>query len=190
MDGRPSSVAVLASLEAGAESAAQALLGALLVHETPEGRCVGRIIETEAYLGQGDPASHSACGRTARNASMFELAGTVYVYRSYGVHLCLNVVTGAAGVGEAVLLRALEPLEGLERMHARRNVQVAGKLCDGPGKLTQAFAVPLALDGTTFGAGDLAILQDERPRPAQRVLRGPRIGISKGAELSLRFRLE
>ena len=183
MDGRPSSVAVLASLEAGAESAAQALLGALLVHETPEGRCAGRIIETEAYLGQGDPASHSACGRTARNASMFERAGTVYVYRSYGVHLCLNVVTGAAGVGEAVLLRALEPLEGLERMHARRNVQVAGKL-------TQAFAVPLSLDGTTFGAGDLAILQDERTRPAQRVLRGPRIGISKGAELSLRFRLE
>jgi len=197
------------------------LLGAILVHETAQGRLSGRIIETEAYLGTGDPASHSARGRTARNASMFVAAGTIYVYRIYGVHLCLNVVTGAEGVGEAVLLRALEPLEGLDAMRERRGgvhrpggVDLKGsvdrpgrvddrKLCDGPGKLVQALGVTADYDGAPFGvaradgtlagntrgrSGELALFEGQRPRPAQRVLRGPRVGITKGAEMPLRFR--
>lgn len=139
----------------------------------------GTIIETEAYA-RDDPASHSFRGPTARNASMFGPAGHAYVYRSYGIHLCLNVV---ARPGEAVLIRALDPTTGVKAMAARRNSPM---LCNGPGRLTQALGVRLEDDGAAFDGPDLAIiLSDERPG----LLVGPRIGISRAQDFPWRFGL-
>ena len=163
---------------------ARALLGCVLVAETSAGRTAGRVVETEAYLSEGDEASHSARGRTARNAAMFGPPGTAYVYQIYGVHHCLNVVTAPEGVGEAVLLRALEPLEGLELMAERRGRGAPRELCSGPGKLVQALGVSRALDGSAFGCGALSLLAGEQV-PA--VAAGPRIGLSRARELPLRF---
>lgn len=170
---------------------ARELLGALLVRASPEGTVAGRIVETEAYLARADPASHAFRGRTARNASMFGPAGHAYVYFVYGVHHCLNVVTGEEGVGEAVLVRAVEPLEGLELLRQRRGASVRdAKLCDGPGKLAQAFAIDRADDGADLLRGDLRILVPaRRSRGRERVVVGPRVGISQAVELPLRFRL-
>jgi DNA-3-methyladenine glycosylase len=167
---------------------ARALVGVLLVHGSPEGRTVGRVVETEAYLAEGDPASHAHRGPTPRNASMFARAGTAYVFRSYGLHRCLNVVTAAAGVGEAVLLRALEPLAGLELMARRRGREGARSLCSGPGKLAQAMGVGLEHDGACLLSGDLRLhVPSAGPRP--KLAAGPRVGISKAVDLPLRFRL-
>jgi len=166
---------------------ARALLGCLLVHDAPEGRAVGRIVESEAYLAVGDPASHSHRGPTARNAAMFARAGTAYVYLIYGLHLCLNVVTARAGVGEAVLLRALEPLEGLELMAARRGTARRSELCSGPGKLAQALGVTRAHDGTDLRAGSLRLLPPAPAGAAPPVAVRPRVGITRAAGLELRF---
>lgn len=143
----------------------------------------GRIVETEAYH-QEDPASHSYAGPTARNAVMFGPPAHIYVYRSYGIHWCMNVVSGAAGEGSAVLIRALEPLAGLEIMQARRGVSEARALCSGPGKLCQALAVTRAHDGLPLDRAPFAVRQG--PAPA-RILAGPRIGITKAAEKPWRF---
>ena len=159
---------------------ARRLLSCALVHETPEGRVAGRIVETEAYLAKGDPAAHSHAGRTERNASMFLSAGRAYVYRIYGIHHCFNVVTGREGAGEAVLVRALEPLEGLDRMAEHRGRSDPRELCSGPGKLVQALH-----DGIELSRGVLRIEPLELPRP--RIEAGPRVGISKAKELDLRF---
>ncbi len=171
--------------ERGTVEVARALLGCILVREADEGRVAGRIVETEAYLSTGDAASHSARGRTLRNASMFAAPGTAYVYLIYGVHHCLNVVTAAPGVGEAVLLRALEPLEGVELMAARRGRSALAELCSGPGKLAAALDVTRAQDGVRFGASALSILPGE---PVAGVLAGPRVGLSQAKGLPLRFR--
>jgi DNA-3-methyladenine glycosylase len=139
----------------------------------------GIIIETEAYA-RDDPASHSFRGPTARNASMFGPTGHAYVYRSYGIHLCLNVV---ARPGEAVLIRALDPITGIEAMAARRN---SAMLCNGPGRLTQALGVRAEDDGTPFDGADLSItLSPDQPD----LLVGPRIGISRAQDLPWRFGL-
>ncbi len=168
----------------GAERVAERLLGATLAC----GDCSGRIIETEAYLPKNDPASHSHCGPTARNSSMFLPAGHVYVYRIYGVHLCFNVVTGAKGSGEAVLIRALEPLEGIDLMAKRRGRPALRDLCSGPGKLVQALGIELGDDGSSLDGGRVR-LACGKLRPRERVERSPRIGISKATELELRFRI-
>lgn len=137
----------------------------------------GVIIETEAY-GRDDAASHSFRGPTRRNASMFGPAGHAYVYRSYGIHLCLNVV---AGEGAAVLIRALTPLHGVELMKARRNSPL---LCNGPGRLTEALGVSIDDDGAPFDGDALAITL---PTQGPALLIGPRIGISRAQDLPWRF---
>ena len=160
----------------GACDLARALIGAeLLVRGTG-----GIVVETEAYA-RNDPASHSFRGPTARNAAMFGPPGHAYVYRSYGLHLCLNVV---GRPGEAVLIRALAPLVGLEVMRQRRP---SGPLCSGPGRLGQALDIRLADNGLPFDGTELVLRP--APVPPEKILSGPRIGISRGTELPWRFGL-
>jgi DNA-3-methyladenine glycosylase len=145
----------------------------------------GAIVEVEAY-DPDDPASHAYRGRTARNASMFGPPGHAYVYRSYGVHWCLNLVCAAEGRAEAVLVRALAPERGLEVMRARRGVLAERALCSGPGKLCQALAITRAHDGLPLDAPPFALLERDG---VPEVVSGPRIGISRGAEKPWRYGL-
>lgn len=184
------SAVLAAALRAGAEHAARSLLGATLHSDLGGVRTAGRIVETEAYLAEGDLASHSAVGETPRNRSMFGEAGLAYVYLIYGVHHCVNVVTGEAGKGEAVLIRALEPTRGHDVMRARRNGARDRLLCDGPGKLAQALGITRAADGgRLLEPGGLWLVGGEATVEEEDVLVGPRIGITKSADLPLRFRL-
>ena len=141
----------------------------------------GRIVETEAYHFQ-DPASHSFPGPTPRNAVMFGPPGRVYVYRSYGIHWCMNLVCGEAP-GSAVLLRAIEPMHGLDMMIARRGLDDPRLLCSGPGRLCQALGVTFEHNGLSVSMAPF----DLKPGPAAAVLVGPRIGISKAVEQPWRF---
>ena len=143
----------------------------------------GRIVEVEAY-DQEDPASHGYRGLTARNAVMFGPAGYAYVYRSYGIHWCLNLVCGGEGRAEAVLIRALEPTAGLDVQRRRRGVQDPLALCSGPGKLCQALAVTGDHDGLPLDVGPFRL--DERGAPPE-IRTGPRIGITRAAELPWRY---
>jgi DNA-3-methyladenine glycosylase len=143
----------------------------------------GRIVELEAY-DQEDPASHGHRGRTTRNAAMFGPPGHAYVYRSYGIHWCLNLVCGEEGVPEAVLIRALEPTRGLDLQRRRRGVEDVRALCSGPGKLCQALGVTREHDGLALDLPPFELVE-RRKIPA--IATGPRIGITRATELNWRY---
>jgi DNA-3-methyladenine glycosylase len=161
------------------EDVAADLVGCVLRH----GAAAGRIVEAESYH-QSEPACHAFVGVTPRTRVLFGAPGRAYVYRSYGIHACLNAVTESEGVGAAVLIRALEPLEGVDEMRARRGVARHEQLCSGPGKLTQALGIGLELNDTSLQDGPIRI---ERGPAVSRVVRGPRIGITKAVDLPWRF---
>jgi DNA-3-methyladenine glycosylase len=155
------------------------LIGATLLVEGTG----GRVVEVEAYDHE-DPASHGYRGRTERNASMFGPPGRAYVYRSYGIHWCLNLVCESEGVANAVLVRALEPTHGLDEMRARRSLDDPRLLCSGPGKLCQALAVTREHDGLELDRPPFEIR--ESPERVE-VVAGPRVGITRAAELPWRY---
>ncbi len=145
------------------------------------------IVETEAYE-QSDPASHSFRGMTVRNAPMFGEAGHLYVYLAYGIHFCMNVVTGRPGEGSAVLLRAARPLVGLDVMASLRSTTNERRLCSGPGRLAQAMSVDLGADGWNLSALDtpLQILRGSPPSEGS-IARGPRVGLTRATDREWRY---
>jgi DNA-3-methyladenine glycosylase len=167
---------------------APALLGTVLVSTVGGRLTAGRIVETEAYVGPDDPASHAAerIGRTRRNESMFGAPGIAYVYRIYGVHWCLNAVTDRLDFPGAVLIRALEPLDGLETMRERRRGVPDRGLTSGPGKLASALGITGDLDGHPLRAEPLLIAAGDAIAP-DAIEVGPRIGITRAADWPLRF---
>lgn len=179
--------------ERPATDVAPDLLGKLLVHD-PDGSAetlrAGRIVEVEAYCGESDPAAHSRSGPTARNSSMFGPPGHLYVYLIYGMHWCANAVCAPAGVGDAVLVRALEPIHGVPlmaslRSQSRRQTSCRD-LCSGPAKLTQALGIEGAHDGCDLTSAEGISICDDGRMPAE-VTQAARIGISRGTELPWRF---
>lgn len=179
-------------LQATATELAPRLIGHYLLALSPEGAvCGGRIVETEAYH-QDDEASHSYCGITNRNRVMFEAGGIAYVYRSYGIHWCFNVVCGSKDVGEAVLIRALEPLWGIHIMQKRRGLHVKRpiELCNGPGKLCQALGITGEDNGQELSSQGPIILAKALEEKRPKIICSTRIGISKAVEKPWRFSLK
>lgn len=163
------------------EDVARKLIGAVLLVDG----IGGRIVETEAY-DRADPASHSYSGPTPRNQAMFGLPGRAYVYRSYGIHWCLNFVCREEGHGAGVLIRAIEPLEGLDVMRQRRGLDDPRLLCSGPGKVGQALGITRELNGCRLDRPPFQVFARDRDWP---VTTGPRIGITKAMEVHWRFGL-
>jgi DNA-3-methyladenine glycosylase len=162
------------------------LLGKILWRKSPQGVTAGRIVEVEAYMGAQDPASHAYRGPTPRTQVMFGEGGFAYVYFTYGNHYCMNVVTGPAGPASAVLIRALEPLQGIELMQKRRLRQELKDLCSGPGKLAQALDIDLRQNGADLcrARSELSVREGEAP---SEIAHSPRIGITKATDLEWRF---
>jgi DNA-3-methyladenine glycosylase len=165
------------------------LLGRILVRRLGGGtRLTVRIVEAEAYQ-EDDPASHSYRGRTSRTEVMFGPPGHAYVYFTYGMHHCINVVTGSTGEGSAVLLRAAEPLEGLEEMARRRGTNDPRALCSGPGRLCQALGIDRAENGVDLVRGRELWLLEGTAAPPSSISVGSRVGITSGIERPWRFSL-
>jgi DNA-3-methyladenine glycosylase len=170
----------------GARTVARDLLGCVLVSRRGRAITAGRIVETEAYLGPEDAASHAAF-RPGSHALFYGEGGHAYVFVNYGVHHCLNAITGRRGAPGCVLIRALEPVSGLAAMARRRGISRDGKhLASGPGNLTQALGVTLRDNGVDLTTGGLTIEPPPSPRDF-RIATGPRIGITRAADLPLRF---
>ncbi len=165
---------------------ARRLIGKILVRKLGRKVLAGAIVETEAYMGSLDAASHSFRGKTKRNEAMFRRGGVCYVYFTYGNHYCMNVVTGKTGVAHAALIRALEPIAGIDDMKKRRNTEDVHNLASGPGKLTQALEIDKRLNGVSFAGNELYIV-DPRIAEKIKVLRSKRIGITKNADKLWRF---
>jgi DNA-3-methyladenine glycosylase len=161
---------------------AQDLIGCVVSHDG----AAGVIVETEAYH-ESEPASHSFVGLTERNRVLFGPPGRAYVYRSYGIHACLNAVCEPPGVGAAVLIRALEPVDGIELMRARRGLERLEDLCSGPGKLTQALDIELEDNGCELSVGPVVIAGRPRAWRDPEIAASRRIGITKAVELEWRF---
>jgi DNA-3-methyladenine glycosylase len=161
---------------------ARELIGCVVRH----GETAGRIVETESYHME-EPACHAFAGITERTRTLYGEPGRAYVYFSYGVHSLLNAVAEEEGVGAAVLIRALEPVDGVELMRQRRGLERAEGLCSGPGKLTQALGIGLSLNGTSLVDGPIELLTREPGSRTPRVVAGERIGITKAVELPWRF---
>ena len=165
---------------------ARYLIGKVIVHETRAGRLSGRIVETEAYLGPEDAASHAAF-RPSSHRLFYGPGGRAYVFLAYGLHACLNAITGAPGTPGCVLIRALEPVRGADVMALRRRLPSGSPaLTNGPAKLTQALAITLAENGADLARGRLRIAARDRPVAAA-VATGPRVGITRAADWPLRF---
>lgn len=171
--------------------AAPLLLGWRLCRRTPEGVIKLKIVETEAYH-QDDPASHSFRGRTARTVPMFEAGGRLYVYFTYGMHYCVNIVTGQKGVGEAVLLRAGEPLEGIRILQKNRGgITDTHNLANGPGKLTQALGIKdTLLSGKLLNKSSIYLELPIESVRAKDIITSPRIGVHEAAQMPWRFYLK
>jgi DNA-3-methyladenine glycosylase len=172
-------------LAVGTEELARVLIGTVLVRDSADGRVAGRVVETEAYL-IGDPASHAYIGPRQRNASMFLGPFHSYVYLIYGTNYCFNVTSEAHGEGAAVLVRALEPLDGFELMERRRRSGSIRDLCRGPGRLTQALDIDRSLDGVPL-LTDARLWLARAPRVPGAVGVSRRIGITRAAHRRLRF---
>jgi len=169
------------------EIVAREMLGTILECRTAEGTASGMIVETEAYIGEHDPACHAAVGRTKRTAPLYGRPGTSYVYFIYGVHWCFNAVTREEGLPSAVLVRAVEPLKGIDLMRARRGPKVQGlSLTNGPGKLCEALGIDGSMNGLSLQRYPLVVRARESVSDAD-VEVGPRIGITKAADWPLRF---
>ncbi len=172
-----------------AEMVAADLVGMVVVSSVGGMITQGRIVETEAYLGYDDPASHGYLHRrNARNIALFGPAGSWYVYLSYGMHWCANLVCQRSGLASAVLLRALEPVAGLETMRRRRGAVPDRELCSGPGKLCRALGISRELDGARMGRG-LVVVRRPTVSEEGRIAVSPRIGITKAVDWPLRFHL-
>lgn len=176
-------------LELDTLTVAKSLLGYTLVHESHEGITAGIIVETEAYLTD-DPACHAYRRKSLRNAPMFGEAGTIYVYQIYGMHFCVNISTNKKDIGEAVLIRALQPTEGIELMQERRNTNSLKNLCSGPGKLVQAMGIHRAMNNWQIMDSDLKIISPEIQIPENQIITTTRIGITQGADLPYRYYLK
>ena len=161
---------------------ARDLIGCVVRH----GETAGRIVETESYHME-EPACHAFAGVTERTRTLYGEPGRAYVYFSYGVHSLLNAVAEPEGVGAAVLIRALEPVDGIEVMRARRGLERAEELCSGPGKLTQALDIGLSLNASSLVDGPIELLTREPGAREPRVVTGERVGITKAVELPWRF---
>lgn len=168
---------------------ARGLLGKLFLYHHPAGLTGGRIVETEAYLGAGDPACHAARGQTARNAVMFGPPGRAYIYQIYGMYFCLNIVTEPEGIPAAVLVRALEPLYGVELMQQNCPRREQRDLCRGPARLVQALGLTKELNGVSVVTGPLRVLDDAPAALPGEIIATTRVGINQGHELPLRFYL-
>lgn len=176
-----------AFFEREAPVVARDLIGKVLVHRTPQGIRSGRIVEVEAYRGRLDPASHAFRGPTPRSAVMFGPPGHLYVYFTYGMHHCVNLVCEREGSAGAVLVRALEPLRGIDAMRRSRGTAEFARLARGPGCVTQALALDLRHDGLDLSSCEVWVASTARPAHAAPILRGPRIGIRVGVERRWRF---
>jgi len=172
-------------LPSGTIALARFLIGKILVREDGASFLTGRIVETEAYP-PGDGAAHHRSGRTQRNASLFLAHGHVYVYRAYGTAMMLNVSSEDDGIGGGVLIRAAEPLSGIDVMRSRRGIDDIRRLARGPGCLAQAFDIGFALDGEAYGTGNALWFAEDGARPP-RIAKSVRIGITRDADKPWRF---